>query len=96
MHGSAVGGASDLLAGNRPILLKNSYRSVWRITFGGLRWSPESVAFNSGRSTRSHLGTVDPETLHIEFFNRIGHQLTLADADWASASDCLPPVTFAQ
>jgi hypothetical protein len=24
----------------------------------------------------------------------IRHQLTLADADWASASDCLPPVTF--
>ena len=25
-----------------------------------------------------------------------GHQLVLADADWASASDCLPPVAFAR
>jgi len=26
----------------------------------------------------------------------IGYQLTLADADWVSASDCLRPVTFAR
>jgi hypothetical protein len=53
------------------ILLKNSYAWVWRVTFGGLRWSPEFVAFNSGRSMRSLLGHVDSETLHFEFFNRI-------------------------
>ena len=64
----------------RPIPLKNSYGWSWGITFGGLQWSLEFVAFNNGRSTRSHLGTVDPETLCIEFFNGIGQVLPFAVA----------------
>jgi len=70
----STSGAND---GFWPILLKNSYAWVWRMTFRGLRWSPEFVAFNSGRSTRSLLSYVDSETLRFEFFNRIGRSATV-------------------
>jgi len=56
--------------------LKDSYEELSRKIFGGLRWSPESVAFNSGRSTRSHLGDADYEAAQIEFFNRIDPKAT--------------------
>ena len=59
---------------------------------GRIHFLDDRQSLNPAHNLRSHAAKPPP---NIEYFNEIGHQLSLADTDWPTASDCKEPFVAA-